>query len=92
MMSSIIKPDRQILTRRRFVAGASAAAVLRPRNAAARRSRSFFSRTGFPPSIARARGYNRLFFVDDFNSLSTIDVNQTFGPNFNWYKIGRAHV
>lgn len=37
------------------------------------------------PAPAIAQGYNTLTFWDDFNSLSTIDVNNTLRPGFNWY-------
>jgi hypothetical protein len=38
-----------------------------------------------PPVGASSAGYDRLAFCDDFNSISTIDVNGTGAPGFNWY-------
>ncbi len=37
------------------------------------------------PLPAASVGYNRLTFNDDFNSLSTIDVNTTKQAGYNWY-------
>ncbi len=46
-----------------------------------------YTNTIYPaqPAPAVAQGYNRLTFWDDFNSLSTIDVNNTLQPGYNWY-------
>lgn len=37
------------------------------------------------PSPAATVGYNRLAFYDDFQSISTIDINNTGNAGFNWY-------
>jgi beta-glucanase (GH16 family) len=37
------------------------------------------------PSTAAAAGFGKLVFCDDFDSLSTIDVNTTGAPGYNWY-------
>ena len=37
------------------------------------------------PAPAATYGYNTLKLWDDFTSLSTIDVNNTLAPGFNWY-------
>lgn len=37
------------------------------------------------PGAAAAAGFKTLTFDDEFNSLSTIDVNATEAPGFNWY-------
>jgi hypothetical protein len=37
-----------------------------------------------PPPAAKY-GFNRLTFFDDFNSLDTIDINNTLVPGYNWY-------
>ena len=37
------------------------------------------------PAPAVDAGYNKLVFYDDFDSLSTIDVNGTEKPGFKWY-------
>ncbi len=38
-----------------------------------------------PPLPAVEAGYKKLVFNDDFNSISTIDVNGTEKPGYNWY-------
>jgi hypothetical protein len=38
-----------------------------------------------PPSTAVSAGFTNLAFCDDFDSLSTIDVNSTGAPGYNWY-------
>ena len=38
-----------------------------------------------PPPPAAAVGYKSLVFNDDFDSLSSIDANNTGKPGFNWY-------
>lgn len=38
-----------------------------------------------PPSAAVEYGFNSLSFNDEFDSLSTIDVNNTLQPGFKWY-------
>lgn len=38
-----------------------------------------------PPTPAITFGYNSLAFGDEFDSLSTIDVNNTLAPGFKWY-------
>ncbi len=37
------------------------------------------------PTASSAVGYNKLSFNDEFNSLSTIDVNATKQAGYNWY-------
>jgi hypothetical protein len=37
------------------------------------------------PSAAATWGYNHCVVFDDFNDLSTIDVNNTLAPGYNWY-------
>lgn len=37
------------------------------------------------PEPAATAGFDRLTFCDDFDSLSSIDVNGTGAPGFNWY-------
>lgn len=37
------------------------------------------------PPIAAANGFNTNTVWDDFNDLSTIDVNNTLRPGYNWY-------
>lgn len=37
------------------------------------------------PSPAAAAGFTKTVFCDDFDSLSTIDVNTTGAPGYNWY-------
>lgn len=37
------------------------------------------------PAAAASYGFNTLTFYDDFNSLSTIDVNNTMQPGYKWY-------
>lgn len=41
------------------------------------------------PAAAKLYGYNTLTFFDDFTSLSTIDVNNTLQPGYNWYVSGQ---
>lgn len=70
--------------------GAVAAAVL---SAIPKPSEAFLGRgggiisSGLPsqPVPAAAFGFNTLTFWDDFLSLSTIDVNNTLNPGYNWY-------
>ncbi len=38
-----------------------------------------------PPEIALQNGMTRLVFEDDFDSLDTIDVNETCEPGYKWY-------
>ncbi len=38
-----------------------------------------------PPEIALQHGMTRLAFEDDFDSLDTIDVNDTRQPGYKWY-------
>ncbi len=38
-----------------------------------------------PPEIALQHGMTRLTFEDDFDSLDTIDVNDTRQPGYKWY-------
>jgi len=40
-------------------------------------------KTSFLPQ--RAWGINNVIFFDDFTSMSTIDINNTLQPGFNWY-------
>lgn len=42
------------------------------------------------PAIAHTWGYNTLALWDDFTSLSTIDINNTLNPGYNWYTSLRA--
>lgn len=37
------------------------------------------------PAAANSWGYNNLTFFDDFDDLSSIDVNNTLQPGFKWY-------
>jgi hypothetical protein len=37
------------------------------------------------PEAASSVGFHNLSFCDDFNSISTIDVDGTGAPGFNWY-------
>ena len=37
------------------------------------------------PAAALKRGYNKLTYCDDFNSLNTIDVNATGAEGYHWY-------
>ncbi len=39
----------------------------------------------FQPPGARAAGYDKLVFYDDFDSYSTIDMTNSQSGNFNWY-------
>jgi beta-glucanase (GH16 family) len=38
-----------------------------------------------PPPAALGANYTNLTFHDEFNSLGTIDVNNTQAPGYNWY-------
>ena len=97
MVGKIIAPGKKFsLGRRKFlktapalITGAAALAVM-PRLAHA------FARGGTAnpagatppppqPTPAITWGYNNLAFFDHFDSLSTIDVNNTLQPGFNWY-------
>ncbi|HEX3986239.1 MAG TPA: hypothetical protein VHX13_06450 [Acidobacteriaceae bacterium] len=37
------------------------------------------------PAAARGAGYRRLSFCDDFETISTIDLDATGAPGFKWY-------
>lgn len=37
------------------------------------------------PGIAKTWGFNTPVFWDDFNSIATIDVNNTLAPGYKWY-------
>lgn len=37
------------------------------------------------PPVAKMWGFNTNTFFDDFLSLNTIDIHNTFNPGFNWY-------
>jgi len=37
------------------------------------------------PAAAAGAGYTNLVFDDEFNSINTIDVNNTGAPGYNWY-------
>lgn len=85
-IKGIIRP-----TRRGFITGAAAvaAAACLPKAADA-----FFMNGGgaavpaqspAQPAAAASYGFNNLAFFDDFLSLSTIDVNNTQNPGYNWY-------
>ena len=43
------------------------------------------NKTITPPSIAQEKGYTKLVFEDDFESLDTIDVNATGEEGYKWY-------
>lgn len=48
-----------------------------------KRTKGFFP-SGAPPQAAAA-GYKKLVFSDEFDSISTIDVNATGAPGYKWY-------
>lgn len=92
----LIWPKKKLLLSRRsllkaaplILAGAALAAM--PKSAEA-----FFMKGGEAhtvlhpnppqPSPAATWGFGNLSFFDDFASSSTIDVNNTLAPGFNWY-------
>jgi hypothetical protein len=43
------------------------------------------------PSIASANGLNTQVFFDDFNSIATIDINNTGNAGYNWYPNHNAY-
>jgi hypothetical protein len=37
------------------------------------------------PTLVKQAGYTNNVFLDDFDSLNTIDINSTSAPGYNWY-------
>jgi hypothetical protein len=87
-IKGIIRPSR-----REFIKGAAAMAAMAALPPAATAIGNFgngstaaaASSGPAQPAAARSAGFNKLTFYDDFTSLSTIDVNNTLQPGFNWY-------
>ncbi len=62
-----------------FVPGAASALELHAAGSADVSSRPT------PPPQAAGYGFHELVFSDDFDSIRTIDVNNSLQPGFNWY-------
>lgn len=73
-----------LFTRRAALKLAAPALILPSRQALAWRSAAL-TPSALIPSFAAAYGITQTLLSEDFSSISTIDVNNTLAPGFNWY-------
>jgi len=71
--------------RRALLAGAAASIACACTPGTSRREAAVPRNTAAQPRPAAENGFDRLTFWDDFDSLDTIDIDNTGDPGFNWY-------